>query len=92
LVASEKKGSGRKRTITKEIKDKIINQLKTTIYSINDIRLNLEKYQIKVSNSTVRTIMIDNGLRYKYPKPKPSLTDEQKKNRLSWAKKYKKIN
>lgn len=83
--------SGRKR-ITTERDDRFLTRLslKNRMKSSKDLSAELNERQgISVSARTVRRRLVQANLHGRKARRKPLLTEDQKKKRLLWAKKYK---
>lgn len=67
----------------------IINEIKKDkTLSLNELKHNIQIYNINISKSTLNTALHKNNFIYGKPSIKPILTENQKIKRLEWAHKY----
>lgn len=79
--------SGRKRKTTPKQDEQILSLADKDLFATSgDIEDRLKKKGLKISQRTVRRRLHEGGGKYNLPMSKPLLSEDQRKNRLKWAK------
>ncbi|CAG8786526.1 5607_t:CDS:2, partial [Cetraspora pellucida] len=87
---NNKPKSGRKRITSKRQDEKIRNMAEKNFdITAAEIKLEIEKCNVKVSKDTIRCRLHEGGAWYMNPLSKPLLTERHRENHLIWANQHK---